>query len=202
MGIAGKGTDRERIDPRAENGQQCGQDSRGHGNRDADHDRDRVAERRHDRDSDQGESDVCGHDGCARDQDGSPGGRRGHGDCLANAGTACEALAMPCDEEERVVDAGAEADHGPDHGTCSGDFDHSFEEVDRGKAGHEAEACRQDREGHAGHGAESDEENDHGCGEADKLAVVALHGRIRGHQIAGERGLDAVWQVPSNGALE
>ena len=118
-----------------------------------------------------------------------------------------QALAVPGDDEQRVVDADADADHGGELRGELGDRDRVREQLDDGEADADAEQRGEDGQAHRQHGAERDEQDDHGGEQTDGLGAARrlhsvgedvtaeLDGEPR-HVHVGLDGLDAVGDRP------
>ena len=81
-----------------------------------------------------------------------------------------QALAVPGDDEQRVVDAHADADHGGQLGAERRHDQPGGEQGDDGEADADAEQGGEDRQAHGEHRAEGDEQDDDGGEDADGLA--------------------------------
>ena len=105
------------------------------------------------------------------EQDGAPGGVDRAQDGLAHVverrSRRTERLAEAGEDEQRVVDADAEADHRRELGGEVGRVDNVREEGDQAETGAEAEQRRDDRQPHRDHRAERDQQHDNRCEQAD-----------------------------------
>ena len=114
-------------------------------------------------------------DGGAGEQHGLAGGGVGGAGGVLDAHAVVEVLAVPGDDEQRVVDADAEADHGAE------DQRELRDVHDGGRARRRRPTPtkmpmqrRHDREPHRDHRAEGDEQHDDGDADADQLAARVL----------------------------
>ena len=95
---------------------------------------------------------------------------------------------MTGDDEQRVVDADAEADHRGDHRRGDRRVDEVRHDPDAAETDGEPDQCGHDRHSHGDQRTEGDEQHDHRDGEADGLVAFDL----LGDQRAGQLGLDTL----------
>ena len=114
------------------------------------------------------------------------GGAGGVGDAHA----VVQVLAVAGDDEQRVVDADAEADHHAEDQREVGNVDERRQDADAGGADEHAHQRSDDRQAHRDDGAERDEQHDDCDGDADQLAARRVLRDLR--ELAGEVRLDAV----------
>ena len=106
--------------------------------------------------------------------------------CLVELHPLLAVVAVAGDQEERVVDADAEADHRRDRRSDRRDGHAMAEERDERQPHDQAEHCRDDRQSHRDERPEREREDDHRGGQADDLAAF---GRGLG-QLASHRAPD------------
>lgn len=168
------------VDAAPEQGEQCGYGGEG-------------GEERHEHGADAGVShgpedggsgDAQGAeaegDGGAGDGDGASGGGSGGDRTHRGVVSSCEGLAVAGDDEERVVDAYGESDHGGD-GLGEGveiEVEGAAEEVQQGQHHGDAEQPDHDWDGGGGQRSEGENEGDAGDGQGDELGAggIALAG--------------------------
>ena len=110
------------------------------------------------------------HDGAPGDQDGpAAGGHRPAGRAY-RVGAVHDHLAVPGDQEQRVVDADAQPDHGGQRGGDAGEVGGVGQQAEAGDADDDRQQGGQQREGGGQHAAEGGEQHDHRDAEADRLA--------------------------------
>ena len=78
---------------------------------------------------------------------------------------------MTGDQEQRVVDAHAQPDHGGERRPDRGDLDGVAEQADDRQGDGQAEHRGRDRQRHRGGGPEGEQQDHHGRGEADRFAA-------------------------------
>ena len=127
------------------------------------------AEAGHELEADQQEAEERDDHGHAGEAHGTAGGVLGGDGRGLRVEALVQSLAVPGDDEQRVVDAHAEADHRPDHGGEVGHHEDVGEQAGEGDAEAHAGERHGDREAHGQHRAERDDEHDDGEGEADDL---------------------------------
>ncbi|MGY4275848.1 hypothetical protein ACVILE_002028 [Streptomyces sp. M18.1] len=159
-----------RADVRQQRRQQCdgGRDGEDHGQRGGDGHAVEEAEPE-DQHAQQGDA-----HGRTREDDGSPGGGDGVLGGLRDGEPPLQAAPVPGDDEQRVVDADAEADEGAQHGREVGDGHGVAEQGDAGVGGADGDQRGGDGQQGGGEGAEGEEEDDGGDGHADGFGEVAL----------------------------
>ena len=146
----------------------------------------RVAERRDERDPRDGQRDERDHHGAAREDDRGPGRPHGPGDRVVELHTFAQLVAVPADEEERIVDADAEPDHRRERRGDRRNAGDVAEQPDQGQAGGQADDCGHDRHAHGDEGTEREREDDHGGEEADRIAAPG----VRLGQLGADRAPD------------
>ena len=104
------------------------------------------------------------------------GGVRSSG-CVVDAHALVEILAVPGDDEQRVVDPDTEADHRAQDQREFGDVHDGRQHSDGGGADEDAEECRHDRKAHRDHRAEREQQHDDRDADADQLAARDLTAR-------------------------
>ena len=110
---------------------------------------------------------------------------------------------MPSDEEQRVVDPHAEADHAADHRSPARDVDQVGDQRQRADAEREAEQGHPDRQTHRDDGSERQEQDDDRGDQADQLADAGLRLLEREEQVAAELDLQGrVLAAPGAELLE
>ena len=124
----------------------------------------------HERHAGDGEAEDRDDDGAAGEDDGLTGGGDGPADRLLDGQAAGEVLAVPGDEEQRVVDPDAEADHAADLRRPARDVDQVGDQRHRADAEGEAEERHPDRQAHRDDRPERDEQDDDRGDQADQLA--------------------------------
>jgi hypothetical protein len=85
--------------------------------------------------------------------------------------------AVPGEDEQGVVDAHAEADHGAEDERELRDVHEGGQDTNGGGAHEDAEQRRDDREAHRHHGSERHQQHDDGDADADELAARRLLGQ-------------------------
>ena len=105
------------------------------------------------------------HDRLARRGDRSTGG-------VFDREPAMQAGAVAGDDEQRVVDAGAEAEHRRQRRHGRRHVDERRDERDGRDSGAEAEDRRRDRKTHGDHGAEREQQDHHRCEQPDPLGTA------------------------------
>ena len=105
----------------------------------------------------------------AREHDRTPRGVHRDADRLANVVARVQLLAIARDDQQRVVDADAEADHQADERREVGDLDEVAGEDDERAAEADAEQRDADRQAHREHRPERDDQDDDGEREAEQL---------------------------------
>ena len=110
-------------------------------------------------------------DGGAGEQHGLAGGGDGGAGGVGDAHALVEVLAVSGDDEQRVVDADAEADHGAQDQRELGDVQECGQDADGGGTDEDAHQRGDDRQAHGHHGAEGDEQHDDGDADTDQLAA-------------------------------
>ena len=132
----------------------------------------RVAERGHERNPCDQEREEGDHDGRAGEDDRAARGGDRHRDRLVELHPLLAIVAVARDQEERVVDADAEADHRRDRRTDARDGHRVAEHRDQRQAHDQAEHRRDDRQAHRDERSEREGEDDHRGGQADDLAAL------------------------------
>ena len=85
--------------------------------------------------------------------------------------TGVDPLPVAGDDEQGVVDADTEPDHGAEEGGEVGDLEDVAEDDDQTQSGADAAEGDGDRQAHRQHGAEGEDQHDDGEGEADELGL-------------------------------
>ncbi len=133
-------------------------------------DRDGDAAGRHEGDSGDGEPEDRDDHRAAGEDDRLSGRGDGSADRLLDGHSAGEVLAVPGDQEERIVDPHAEADHAADHRSPARDVDQVGDQRHRADAEGEPEQGHPDRQAHRDDRSERDEQDDDRGDQADHLA--------------------------------
>jgi hypothetical protein len=113
------------------------------------------------------------------EDDGPTGGVDGGARRLLGVEPRLQTLAVAGDDEQRVVDADADADHGAERDGEVGDRHHVRQQRDDAGADADAEQRDPDRQAHRQHRAERDDQDDDGEREADQLGLGGLELRQR-----------------------
>ena len=164
--------DRQLVDLRAGQAEQAGQQRDGGDHRDGDDERRRrqpiavIGREAGEEQAEDGDD-----DGGAGEQHGLTGGGVGGAGRVLDAHALVEVLAVSGDDEQRVVDADAEADHHAEDQRDLGHVRERRQDADAGDADEDADQRGDDREAHRDHRAEGDEQHDDGDAEADQLAA-------------------------------
>ena len=178
LGDVGLAVDREPVDLRAGEAEQAGQQRDGGGHGDGDHERDGGAHPADGREAGEEQAEDGDDDGGAGEEHGLAGGGDGGAGGVGDAHALVEVLAVPGDDEQGVVDADAEADHGAEDERELGDVQEGGQDADGGGTDEDAQQRGDDREAHGHHGAEGDEQHDDGDGDADQLAARRVLGQL------------------------
>ena len=128
-------------------------------------------------------------DGRAREEHGTSGRVDGDADRLARVVPGVELLAIAGDDEERVVDADAEADHDPEERREVGDREDVGQQGDDRHADADAEQRVADGQPHREHRPEREDQDDDREREAEHLGRRRLE---RGEDLTAELDLHAV----------
>ena len=177
------------LDPFPGEAQQGGQeedrgDHRGeHGDGDAD------AQSGDPADPDQEQAEQRHDDGDAGEDHGPAGGVHRRDRRLAWRAAGVDPFPVAGDDEQGVVDADAEPDHGPQEGGEVGDVDDVAEDDDQAEPGADAAEGDGDRQAHREHRAEGEDQHDDGEGEADELGLRRFE---HGEGLAAGEDLEAV----------
>ena len=159
---------------------------------DGDDDGGGVAHRGDERDADERQAADGDDDGAAGEDHGLTGGGVGPGGGLLHRHALGEVLAVAGDDEERVVDADAEADHRGEDRSHLGDVHEGGHDGDGGEAGGQAEQGEPDGHPAGDDGAEGHQEDDDGGGDADHLGGAGLGPLGVADELAAELHLHAV----------
>ena len=108
------------------------------------------------------------------EQDGPSTGVHRLDDGFLDVQSEAEPLAVASDDEQRVVDADAESDHGDHRGHEVGHRDHVAEQRDQREADAKTEQGGADRQPHRQHRAEGQDQDDDGGDDAEDLALGQL----------------------------
>ena len=181
--------DRELVDLRAGEAEQAGQQRDGGGHGDGDDQRDRDAHRADGREPGEEQAEDGDDDGGAGEQHGLAGGGDGGAGRVLDAHALVQVLAVPGDDEQRVVDADAEADHHAQDQRELGDVHEGGQHADGGGADEDAHERGDDRQAHGDDRAERDQQHDDRDADADELAARGPSARVG--RVPGELGLDA-----------
>ena len=181
----------QRVDPRSERSQQGRQQGRGAEHRDDDGDRRREAELGHQRDPGKDEGAESDHHGRAREQDRPAGGCRGTRDRLLHLHAVSELQLVARDDEERVVDPHAQADHRGERRRRGRHVRELAEHADQCERADETEDRCDDRQRHRRRGAEGEQEDHDGGGQTDRLALVRARLRQLLTGVAAKRHVEA-----------
>ena len=127
------------------------------------------------------------HDGDAGEDDRAARGTHGLVDRVHDAGPACERRAVAGHDQERVVDADADADHRRDLTGEVGCVDERGPEGDGGERHEDARDRGDDRKSHRDDGAEREQQDHHGGEETEELGRRHL---AVGEGVAAERHVD------------
>ena len=126
----------------------------------------------------------------AGEQHGAAAGVDRLGDGVLDAEPELEALSVPRDDEQRVVDADAEADH-RDHRVVKSGIEMTWlSDADERRGDAEAEQGDADREAHRQHRAEGQDQDDDGGDDAEQLALGQLE---LGERVTAVLDLHARW---------
>ena len=124
----------------------------------------------HERDAGDGQAEHRDDHRAAGEDHGLAGGGDGAAGRLLDGHPAGEVLAVPDDDEQGVVDAYPDADHGAKRRRPGGDVDQVGDERHRADAEGEAEDGHPDGEAHGDERAERQEQDDDGGDQPDQLA--------------------------------
>jgi hypothetical protein len=128
----------------------------------------------------------------AGEEHGPAGGADGRHRGLLGVLAVAQALAVPGDDEQRVVDPHADADHGGDDGREVRHVEDVGQQLHDGQADADAHHRDQDGQAHGQHGAEGDEQDQHGDEDAEALGSAALDELGPGDGLAAELEADTV----------
>ena len=179
--------DRELVDPRSGQPEQARQQGDGGSHGDHDGQGDRDAHRGHRREAGEEQTEDRDHDGRAGEQHGLPGGGVGSPGRVLDAHALVQMLAVAGDDEQRVVDADAEADHHAQDQRELGHVHEGGEHADAGGTDEQAHECGDDRQAHGDDGAEGDQQHDDGDADTDELAAGTV--LLEQSELPGELGL-------------
>src|SRR4051794_32722155 len=191
IGVGLAEVDTEAVDPRPERPQHRRQQRRRGADGDDDRNRRGEAEGRDQRDAGEGERAEGDHHREAGEYDGPAGGRGGAGDRLPQLHPFAQLDFVAGDDEERVVDTDAEADHRRQGGGDPGHLQRVLEQFDDRERAGEADDRREDRQHHRRRRTEGKEEDDHRRDQADDLGELGLRFRELLADVAADRGSDA-----------
>ena len=185
--------DLQRVDLRAEQRQHGRQQRRRRQHRDEHDDARGVAQRRHQRDAGHEQRHERDDHRAPREDHGAARGRVGAGYRLADLHlVVLQLVSVPGDDEQAVVDAHAQADHGRQGRRRRRHLHDLAEDADDAQAGDERDDRREDRHPHGHEGPEGEEEDDDRGREPDDLGQV---GRGLGQllpDVGADRDLHAV----------
>ena len=122
------------------------------------------------RDPGDGETQDRHDDGATGEDDRPAGGGQGAADGVLDVAALGEVLTEAGQDEQRVVDADAESDHGSDHDRPAGDVDDVRHQGQRPGADREAEQGRPDRQAHGDDGPEGQQQDHDRDHQAEGLA--------------------------------
>ena len=178
----------------------------------ADGDRGGEAELADERHADHQQAGDRDHDDHARRDDGGARRRGGLGRRVAFGVTRRGLFSVARDDQQRVVDAGAEAEHHRDDAGERGEVERRLERREQDLAGHDADQRADERHGHRRERVEEDRQQDEGDRDADELAdrERLLRGEVDEHAalldldaaVAVLRGLGGVDQRLAVALLE
>ena len=176
VGVGAAELDPQGVDPSAQGAQQRREQRRRREHRDHHGDRRGRAHRGDDRDVGRRQRDQRDDDRDPSEDDRPAGGGRGARHRLLHLHALAQLELVTGDQEQRVVDAHAQPDHGRERRPDRGDLDGVAEQADDRQGDGEAEHGGCDRQRHRSGGPEGEQQDHHGRGEADRLA--ALRGRF------------------------
>ena len=174
LGDVGLAVDRQLVDLRPGQAEQAGEERDGGGHRDRDDQRHRCAHGADGREPGEEQPEDGDDDRGAGEEHGLAGGGVGGAGGVLDAHAVVEELAVPGDDEQRVVDAHAEADHGAEDQGELGDVHDGGQHADAGDADEDADQRGADGQAHRHDGAEGDEQDDDRHADADELAARLL----------------------------
>ena len=162
----------EGVDARPDEGEQRRQQGdRGQHRREHGH-RGRVAERGDQGDARHGERQEGDHHRAAREHDRAAGGGHREGDRLVHLDALVHLAPVAVDQEQRVVDPHAEADHRGEGGRDVGHPDHVAHQADAHQPDDQADHGRDDRHAHRHDRPEREAQDEHRQHDADQLAAL------------------------------
>jgi hypothetical protein len=170
-------------------------DGRQHGGEHGD--RAGIAEGRHQRDAGHPQRQQGDDHGAAGEHDGAARGRHRPGDRLVPLDAVAQLVAMLGHQEQRVVDADAQADHGRQRRPDRGDVQEVAEQADEAERGGQAEHRGDDGLAHRHQAAEGEGQDQHGGEQADDLAALGRRLGQDAAQVAADGDLDA--RLPRGG---
>ena len=144
--------------------------------------RDRDGHAAHDRRLHEPQAEHRDDHGGSREDHRAAGGVDGVHDAAFGVETGGEVLAVARDDEQRVVDPDAEADHCDGRGGEVGHVDEAAQTQHDRDTRADAEQRGADRQAHRDHGAEGDQQDDHRREETDGFGDAA--DRVRGEHVA------------------
>lgn len=150
-----------------------------------------VPERGDQRDAGHAQREEGHHDGAAGEDDGAAGRCHRLRDRLADRHPVAHLILVSGDQEEGVVDAHAEADHGGKGRPGGRDCEEVADQTDGGQGDAEPDDGGDDRQTHRHQAPEHEAEDDHRCDDPDDLAGPGLVGRQCRADGAAGRGGDA-----------
>ena len=171
LGDVGLAVDRQPVDLGAGEAEQAGEQRDGGRHGDGDDERHGGAHPADGREAGEEQAEDGDDDGGAGEQHGLAGGGDGGAGGVGDAHALVEVLAVPGDDEQGVVDADAEADHGAQDEGELGDVEEGRQDADGGGTDEDAHQGGDDRQAHGHHRAEGDEQHDDGDADADQLAA-------------------------------
>ena len=143
----------------------------------------------HERNAGDGETEDRDDDGAAGEDHRQPGRRHRAADRFLDRRAPSEELTVPGDEEQRVVDADAEADHARHLRCPARDVDEVGDERHRADAESQAKERHPDRQPHGDERSERHQQDDDRHDQADDLARAGLGLLEREEQVAAHLDL-------------
>ena len=165
---------RQRVDAVADDGQDRGQQRDRRGHRHEHDERRRVAERGHQRDVDDGQREQRDHHRRAREHHRAARRRRRARDRLPRLHAVPPLGLVACDDEQRVVDPHAEADHRRQRRRDGRHLGDLADQRDDRQPADEADDRGDDRQPHGHDRPEREQQDDDGHRQPDHLARVRL----------------------------
>ena len=185
----------EQVPPRQRHHRGQEGDGREHGGEHGD--RAGVAERRHQRDAGHPQRQEGDDHGAAGEHDGAARGRHRPGDRLVPLDPAGHLVAVLGHQEQRVVDAHAQADHRRQRRPDRWDVQEMAEQADEAERGGQAEHRGDDGHAHRHQAPEGERQDQHGGEQADDLAALGRRLGQDAAEVAPDADVDA--RLPGGG---